>query len=117
MSAMTRMLWILALSALLPTSLGCQGLQSWDLFSPTTETAPTGKPTEILAIWQDGVDVQLDRQNGGLPIPGFAGRVALMQERKGQPAQTVLVDGTLLVSLYDDRPSQGPPQPLETWTI
>lgn len=118
---MTRMLWILSIAALLSTSLGCQTLDSWDLFSPTTDkTAPIGKPTEVGAIWQDGVDVQLDRNNGGLPIPGFAGRVFFMQAIPGKPGQgqTVLVDGSLLVMLYDDRPMQnGQPTQLETWTI
>ena len=99
--------------------MGCQSLSSTSFTSIFEDKAPTGKPTEVGAIWQDGIDVQLDAQHGGLPVRGFAGRVFFMQARQGQASQTVLIDGTLQVLLYDDRPvqGQGPPIPLETWTI
>ena len=115
---MTRMLLgMIAGIALISTQLGCQSLSSTNFSSLWEEAAPTGKPTEIGAIWQDGVDVQLDANHGGMPIPGFAGRIFFMQAIKGQPAQTVLINGPMQIMLFDDRPVQGPPVPLETWTI
>ncbi|HQR09549.1 MAG TPA: hypothetical protein PLN21_22195 [Gemmatales bacterium] len=112
---MTRMLMGFAgVFALLMGNLGCQ---SMSFTAPWTESAPIGNPTEVVAIWQDGVDVQLDANHGGLPIPGFAGRVVFMQSSNGQSGQSVLVNGPVKILLYDDRPVQGPPEPLETWTI
>ena len=115
---MTRMLLGIAAGVtLLSINLACQTMPSLEVASFWAAKGPTGRPTEIAAIWQDGVDVKLDGQNGGFPTPGFAGRIFFMQAREGMPGQTVLVNGTLKVLLYDDKPSQGPPQPLETWTI
>lgn len=115
---MTRMLRVLAGIALLSTtSVGCQTLNNTSFSSLWAETGPVGKPNEINAIWQEGVDVQLDPNHGGMPIPGFAGRVFFTKDRPGKPGQTVLVDGTILVQLFEDKPFQGPPVPLETWTI
>ena len=115
---MTRMLLGMIAGALLLTpNLGCQSLTSTSFSSLWEESGPVGKPTEIGAIWQDGVDVQLDAQHGGMPIAGFAGRIFFMQSNKGQPAQTVLINSPLQIMLFDDKPVQGPPVPLETWTI
>jgi len=100
--------------ALLSSNLGCQTMS---FSAPWEETAPSGNPTEVMAIWQDGVDVQLDANHGGMPIPGFAGRVVFMQSMNGQFGQTLLVNRPLKIMLFDDRPTQGPPEPLETWTI
>lgn len=112
---MTRMLLGLAAGiALLAINTGCQTMS---FTAPWTESAPIGNPNEVVAIWQDGVDVQLDANHGGMPIPGFAGRIVFMQSSNGQAGQSVLVTGPLKVLLYDDRPTQGPPVPLETWTI
>jgi hypothetical protein len=113
---MTRMLGFLV-SMLLVGNLGCQSFSSFELPSFLEEKAPSGKPNEIAAMWQDGVDVQLDPNQGGLASPGFAGRVVFMEVRNGKPAETVAVDGTLIVKLYEDKPYQGPPTPMETWTI
>jgi len=99
------------------TGLGCQSFSSFSYSSMFEETGPYGKPTEIGAIWQDGVDVQLDKQHGGLTIAGFAGRIFFMQARPGMPAQTVLINSPMKIMLFDDRQTQGPPVPLETWTI
>lgn len=117
---MTRMLmgWMVA-GLCLCTCLGCQTLSSTDFTSLWEDKGTIGKPTEVGAIWQDGVDVQLDAQRGGMPIPGFAGRIFFMQTKTGKFGNSVLVNGTLQVLLYDDRPQQNPaqPVPLETWTI
>lgn len=115
---MTRMLsGIVAGLILLSSNLACQTLPSMDVTALWAEKPPVGKPTEIGAIWQDGVDVQLDGQNGGQPTAGFAGRIFFTQARDGQPGQTVLGNGSLQIQLFDDRPTQGPAAPLETWTI
>ncbi|MFO0813193.1 MAG: hypothetical protein U0796_08245 [Gemmatales bacterium] len=113
---MTRMLWLLVITSCLLGS-GCQTLSETSFFGFGEEKAPTGKPTEVVAFWQEGVDVQLDPRQGGVPIPGFSGRVLFHHQKPGKPAETVAVTGTLLISLYDDRPHQGPAQPLETWKI
>jgi hypothetical protein len=109
----------LAIGALLLSgNLACQSFPSMDVTAMWSEKGPVGKPTEVAALWQEGVDVQLDGQNGGRPIAGFAGRIFFTQVREGQPAQTVLINGDLQIQLFDDRPSTGgPATPLETWTI
>ncbi len=112
---MTRMLLGLAAGlALLTSHAGCQ---SMSFTAPWEVTTPIGNPTEVVAIWQDGVDVQLDANHGGMPVPGFAGRIVFMQSINGQQGQTILVNKPLTIMLFDDRPTQGPPVPLETWTI
>lgn len=112
---MTRMLMGLAVGLMLFS--GSVGCQSMNFSAPWAESAPIGCPNEVVAIWQDGVDVQLDANHGGMPIPGFAGRIVFMQSNNGQSGQSVLVNGPVKILLYDDRPVQGPPEPLETWTI
>lgn len=117
---MTRMLLgIIAGVALASSNLACQSFSSMDVTSAWSDKAPVCRPTEVGAIWQDGVDVQLDANHGGQPIAGFAGRIFFTQARDGQSGQTVLVNNPVKVMLFDDRPQQqpGPPQPLETWTI
>jgi len=115
---MTRTLWQTALLSLLLTT-GCQSLSDTDFTSwmGLDEKAPTGKPQELVAIWQEGVDVQLDPNHGGVPVPGFSGRVVFHQLQNGKPGRSVAVNGTLLISFFEDKPFQGPPQPMETWTI
>lgn len=110
---MTRMLWLLA-GLILLANAGCQTLA--DFTTPGDEKPSTGKPNEIGAIWQEGVDIQYDPNQGGNPVPGFAGRVFFMR-KSGKFSETVLVNNPVVISLYDDRPYNGPPQPLETWTI
>lgn len=112
---MTRTLRGLMVIGILAISLGCQGLNTTEFTALWNDKAP-GKPNEIGAIWQEGVDIQLDPNHGGMPVPGFAGRVFFMQTNAGK-GPAVLVDGTLLIQLFEDKPYQGMPTPLETWTI
>ena len=113
---MTRTLWLLMCACLL-SSAGCQSLGDMNFFGWGEEKAPTKKPTQLYALWQEGVDVQLDNRQGGMAVPGFAGRVIFQSPSAGRFSETVAVEGTLLVSLYADGPQQNPQQPLETWTI
>ncbi|HMO34633.1 MAG TPA: hypothetical protein PKA06_01190 [Gemmatales bacterium] len=114
---MTRTLWLL-LCLSLPWHAGCLSLSEMNWNPWSKEQAPVAKPQELVAIWQEGVDVQLDPNQGGMPVPGFSGRVLFHELETGNKGRSVAVKGgTLLISFYEDKPYQGPPQPLETWTI
>jgi hypothetical protein len=116
MDPMTRTLWQSALLSLM-LATGCQSMSDFNFNPWAEEKAPLAKPQEVVAIWQEGVDVQLDPNNGGVPVPGFSGRVIFHQLQSGKAGRSVAVNGTLLVSFFEDKPSQGPAQPMETWTI
>lgn len=116
MDPMTRTLWQSALLCLM-LATGCQSMSDFNFNPWAEEKAPLAKPHEVVAIWQEGVDVQLDPNNGGVPVPGFSGRVIFHQLQSGKAGRSVAVNGTLLVSFFEDKPSQGPAQPMETWTI
>ena len=112
---MTRMLWLLVLTT---CSLGCNTLSEAEFFADGSTKPGTGKPTSIYAIWQEGVDMQLDPRQGGLAVPGFSGKVNFQHQKAGSKAETVSAQGTLLVSFYPDLPNQvGPAQAMETWKI
>ncbi|MBL8822851.1 MAG: hypothetical protein JNJ77_09715 [Planctomycetia bacterium] len=115
---MTRMLGKLVLLTLAMLA-GCKTFSDTDFTSLWEEKkAPCGTPNELIAFWQEGVDVQLMAHQGGMPSPGFAGRVIFQQQKPGKPAETIAVNGTLIVRMYEDKPLQGGQlQPLETWTI
>lgn len=116
---MTRMLGNLVFLISLTILAGCKTFSDTEFTSLWEEKkAPLGQPTELIAFWQDGVDVQLMAHQGGMPSPGFAGRVIFQQQKPGKPAETVAVNGTLIVRMFEDKPLQGGQlQPLETWTI
>lgn len=114
---MTRMLWLLTCSTLLFNSLGCQSIGDLEIFSLGEETAPYKKPMELVSFWADGVEVQLDPRQGGTPMPGFSGRVIFHHLHASKPAETVAVDGTLLIQLFEENSNMGSGKPLETWTI
>jgi hypothetical protein len=113
---MTRMLWLLVFST---AALGCNTLSEAEFFGAGTTPAKPGtsKPTSIYAIWQEGVDMQLDPRQGGLAIPGFSGKVNLEHKKPGSKGETVLSQGTLMISFYPDMPGQPMSQPMETWKI
>ena len=56
------------------------------------EHAPRGTPDHVGAIWAGGVDIKPDPMNGGLPAPGFAGRILFLRNK---PGDTVAVDGPI----------------------
>lgn len=114
---MARMLWLLTSACVALVGLGCQTFSDSETFSFHDEKPSHKKPTELIAFWQDGLDTQLDPRQGGQAVPGFSGRVIFHHQVTGTRAQTVAVDGTLLVQLYEDKPYSGPVKPLETWTI
>jgi hypothetical protein len=110
---MTRTSWFLL--ALILITPGCSALDHD--FSLFDESAPTGKPNHLGVIWKDGLDVQLDPNQGGRPVPGFAGRLIFMKNKPNKPGGTVAVDGTVTIELYDDSNPHAPPIARETWTI
>jgi hypothetical protein len=104
--------WLLGLLMLAP---GCAGLDAD--FSLWDESAPKGRPNHLGVIWKDGVDVQLDPNQGGRPVPGFAGRLIFMRQKPNKPGDTLAVDGTVTIEMYDDTNPNAPPLARETWTI
>jgi hypothetical protein len=81
------------------------------------ESAPKGRPNHLGVIWKDGIDVQLDPNQGGRPVPGFAGRLIFMRQKPNKPGDTVAVEGTVTIEMYDDTNPNAPPAARETWTI
>jgi hypothetical protein len=112
---MTRTSWFL-IGCLLLTAPGCHSLDL-DFSSAWEESAPRGKPNHLGVIWKDGVDVQLDPRQGGKEIPGFAGRLIFMRHKPNQHGDSVAVDGTVLIELFDATNPHAPIVARETWTI
>jgi len=113
--SMTRTSWLLLASILLAP--GCQAFGETSFPSLWDDSAPRGKPNHLGAIWKDGVDVQLDPHQAGREVPGFAGRLLFMRQKPNQTGDTVAIDGTVVIELYDATTPNAPPQPRETWTI
>jgi hypothetical protein len=68
-------------------------------------------------MWLDGVDVKPDSMQGGVLVPGFAGRIYFMRTRQGdEKGETVAVSGPIVIQAYLVQ-TQNQTVPLEQWTI
>src|SRR5712692_10112885 len=106
--------WLVLLAPLLVWSGGCALFQN---DKPVAALPPTGQAAEVLATWNPNVVFAPDPANNGRSTPALTGRVYLID---GQTEAPVVVDGTMVVCLYDEHPQVGPdgaPVPLEAWKI
>jgi hypothetical protein len=95
-------------------SIGCQSMSNFQFSTLWEDHAPVGKPDQVSAFWIDGVDVKPDPTQGGMLIPGFAGRVIFMRSKSGD---TVSVNSPITIQAYVNDPSQNRAVPMEQWTI
>jgi hypothetical protein len=94
--------------------IGCQSLASFEFSTLWEDRAPVGKPDQVSAFWVDGVDVKPDPTQGGVLIPGFAGRIVFMRTKQ---SDTVAVSAPITIQAYISSPNQNQAIPLEQWTI
>lgn len=75
----------------------------------------SGEVSQVLVIWADGLVTQPDPASG-LPVPGFAGKVYLLD---ATGSGSFRADGTIVVHQYDDAqpPNQEPVVPREVWNV
>jgi hypothetical protein len=100
---------------LLSCTVGCVGPNGLCLPWLNGDPPPRGEVLQVLALWGDGVVVQPDPMNGGVPTPGFAARVYLLGQNLGQP---LAGDGNLIAYLYDGaQPLSEKAVPTEIWKI
>src|SRR6516165_8764943 len=76
-NAMARTSWSIVTLVLLG-SAGCQSTSSFQFSTLWEDHAPVGTPNQVGAMWLDGVDVKPDSMQGGVLVPGFAGRIYFM---------------------------------------
>jgi hypothetical protein len=112
LAARWRLAWI---GLLLGCTAGCVAPDGMRLPWAHPDQPPRGEVLQVLALWGDGIVVQPDPMNGGVPTPGFAARVYLLGQDIGQP---LAGDGALSVYLYNgSEPLSDKAVPKEVWNI
>ena len=92
---------------------GCVSTEKWQDYAAIK---PTGTPCKVVATWHPEVAFTPDPANGGVPSPGFAGRIYLFGKEMNQ---TFLSDGSVHVDLYAEVEKDGKKDLvlLERWDI
>jgi len=85
-------------------------------FTATTNESPKPSPgcCQAVAQWSNRVHYEPDPSNGGVPTPGIVGRFYLFDS---QVRDSLVGDGSVLVSLFDDSGPVHNEKPIEIWFI
>jgi hypothetical protein len=80
-----------------------------------TDAPPSPGPVhQVVATWSNQVHYAPDVVNGGIPTPGFVGRLYLFGPEIDHPQ---VGDGCLTVELYDEGGPRAGVEPVERWTF
>jgi hypothetical protein len=92
---------------------GCAPLMSF--VAPVNEQPkPSPDCCQAVAQWSNRVHYEPDPTNGGVPTPGIVGRFYLFDS---QVKDSLVGDGSVLVSLFDDSGPTASEKPIEIWFI
>jgi hypothetical protein len=105
--------WVSLVGLLCSVFAGCAPLVPFT--APTNEAPkPSLNCCQAVAQWSNRVHYEPDPSNGGVPTPGIVGRFYLFDS---QVRDSLVGNGSVLVSLFDDSGPTHNEKPIEIWFI